>query len=352
VITLPWRNPTRVAALNAALAERILIIDGAMGTMLQQHNLGEADYRGERFASGSEGGHDLKGDNDLLTLTRPDLIASIHTAYLDAGADLIETNTFNSTAISQSDYQLEHLVRELNVEGARLARRCCDEAERKTPDKPRFVIGVLGPTSRTASISPNVNDPGFRNTSFDELRANYREAADGLIEGGADVLMVETIFDTLNAKAALFAIEEVFEAHGARLPVMISGTITDASGRTLSGQTAEAFYTSVAHCRPLSIGLNCALGARELRPHVEALASLADCFVSAHPNAGLPNAFGGYDEAPEEMAVTLREFAESGLVNLIGGCCGTTPAHIAALVDAVRGLAPRAFGSTSRAGEI
>ena len=342
---LPWLNPARVAALNAALAERILIIDGAMGTMLQEHRLAEEDYRGERFAHGSEGahacGHDLKGDNDLLTLTRPSLIAAIHTAYLVAGADLIETNTFNATAISQSDYRLEHLVRELNFEGARLARQCCDEAEAKTPDKPRFVIGVLGPTSRTASISPDVNDPGFRNTSFDELRANYREAADGLIDGGADTLMVETIFDTLNAKAALFAIEEAFDARGSRLPVMISGTITDASGRTLSGQTAEAFLTSLSHSRPISIGLNCALGARELRPHVEALANLANCYVSAHPNAGLPNAFGGYDETPEEMATTLREFAESGLVNLIGGCCGTTPAHIAALADAVRGLPPR-----------
>ncbi len=342
---LPWLNPARVAALNAALAERILIIDGAMGTMLQEHRLAEEDYRGELFAHGSEGahacGHDLKGDNDLLTLTRPSLIAAIHTAYLVAGADLIETNTFNATAISQSDYRLEHLVRELNFEGARLARQCCDEAEAKTPGKPRFVIGVLGPTSRTASISPDVNDPGFRNTSFDELRANYREAADGLIDGGADTLMVETIFDTLNAKAALFAIEEAFDARGSRLPVMISGTITDASGRTLSGQTAEAFLTSLSHSRPLSIGLNCALGARELRPHVEALANLANCYVSAHPNAGLPNAFGGYDETPEEMATTLREFAESGLVNLIGGCCGTTPAHIAALADAVRGLPPR-----------
>ena len=342
---LPWLNPARVAALNAALAERILIIDGAMGTMLQEHRLAEEDYRGERFAHGSEGahacGHDLKGDNDLLTLTRPSLIAAIHTAYLVAGADLIETNTFNATAISQSDYRLEHLVRELNFEGARLARQCCDEAEAKTPGKPRFVIGVLGPTSRTASISPDVNDPGFRNTSFDELRANYREAADGLIDGGADTLMVETIFDTLNAKAALFAIEEAFDARGSRLPVMISGTITDASGRTLSGQTAEAFLTSLSHSRPISIGLNCALGARELRPHVEALANLANCYVSAHPNAGLPNAFGGYDETPEEMATTLREFAESGLVNLIGGCCGTTPAHIAALADAVRGLPPR-----------
>lgn len=355
---LPWLNPARVAALEQALSERILIIDGAMGTMLQTHNLGEMDYRGERFSHGFDAahalihgpgcGHDLKGNNDLLTLTRPDLIAAVHSAYLDAGADLIETNTFNATSISQADYHLEHLVRELNFEAAKLARRCCEEAEKKTPDKPRFVIGVIGPTSRTASISPDVNDPGFRNISFDELREAYRTAADGLIDGGADVLMVETVFDTLNAKAALFAIEEAFEAHAARLPVMISGTITDASGRTLSGQTAEAFYISLAHSRPLSIGLNCALGAKDLRPHVEALSGLAECAVSAHPNAGLPNAFGGYDETPEEMAATLREFAESGLLNLVGGCCGTTPAHIAALVRAVADVPPRKSGMLVR----
>ncbi len=349
---LPWINPSRVAALNKALSERILIIDGAMGTMLQTHDLGEVDYRGARFAQGFDGahaqnhapgcGHDLKGDNDLLTLTRPDLIAGVHAAYLDAGADLIETNTFNATSVSQADYHLQHIVRELNFEAAKLARQCCDEAERKIPGKPRFVIGVIGPTSRTASISPDVNDPGFRNTSFDELCATYRTAIDGLIDGGADTIMVETIFDTLNAKAALFAIEEAWQARGARLPVMISGTITDASGRTLSGQTAEAFYTSLAHSRPLSIGLNCALGAKDLRPHVEALSNLAECAVSAHPNAGLPNAFGGYDETPDEMAATLREFAESGLLNLVGGCCGTTPAHIAALAQAVDGLPPRA----------
>ncbi|MBB5885698.1 5-methyltetrahydrofolate--homocysteine methyltransferase [Xanthomonas sp. LMG 8992] len=353
---LPWLNPQRTQKLLQALSERILIIDGAMGTMIQRHGLQEADYRGERFAEGYDAqaghvhgpvcdhapqGHDLKGNNDLLLLTRPEVIAEIHRAYLDAGADLLETNTFNATSISQADYHLEHLVYELNKAGAQVARACCDAVEALTPGKPRFVIGVLGPTSRTASISPDVNDPGFRNTSFDELRATYREAIDGLIDGGADTLMVETIFDTLNAKAALYAIEEVFDARGGRLPVMISGTITDASGRTLSGQTAEAFYASVAHGRPLSVGLNCALGAKDLRPHVETLARIADGYVSAHPNAGLPNAFGEYDETPEEMAATLREFAESGLLNLVGGCCGTTPAHIRAIAEAVRGLPPR-----------
>jgi 5-methyltetrahydrofolate--homocysteine methyltransferase len=352
--TLPWLNPARVAALHAALERRILIIDGAMGTMIQRHRLEEADYRGERFADGydsqhahGEGcGHDLKGNNDLLLLSKPDVIAGVHTAYLEAGADLVETNTFNATSVSQADYHLEHLVYELNKAGAAVARACCDAVEaddlaKGRPDKPRFVIGVLGPTSRTASISPDVNDPGYRNTSFDELRATYREAIDGLIDGGADTLMVETIFDTLNAKAALYAIEEVFDARGGRLPVMISGTITDASGRTLSGQTAEAFYTSVAHGRPLSVGLNCALGAKDLREHVETLATVADSYVSAHPNAGLPNAFGEYDETPEEMAATLKEFAQSGLLNLVGGCCGTTPAHIQAIAEAVAGLPPR-----------
>jgi 5-methyltetrahydrofolate--homocysteine methyltransferase len=349
--TLPWLNPDRVAKLHAALAERILIIDGAMGTMIQRHRLEEADYRGERFVDGHDSahahgdgcGHDLKGNNDLLLLSKPEVIAGVHAEYLDAGADLVETNTFNATAVSQADYHLEHLVYELNKEGARIARECCDAAEAATPDKPRFVIGVLGPTSRTASISPDVNDPGFRNTSFDELRETYREAVEGLIDGGADTIMVETIFDTLNAKAALYAIEEVFDTRGGRLPVMISGTITDASGRTLSGQTAEAFCASVAHGRPLSVGLNCALGAKDLRPHVETLAAVANCYVSTHPNAGLPNAFGEYDETPEEMAETLKEFAQSGLLNLVGGCCGTTPAHIRAIADAVRDVAPRAL---------
>jgi 5-methyltetrahydrofolate--homocysteine methyltransferase len=354
---LPWLHPARVAQLEAALAERILVIDGAMGTMIQRHDLQEADYRGERFAQGYDAffakdghahapgcgceSHDQKGNNDLLTLTRPDIIRGIHEAYLEAGADLVETNTFNSTSVSLADYRLQHLVRELNVEGAKLARAASDAAEAKDPSKPRFVIGVLGPTSRTASLSPDVNRPGFRAITFDELREAYREAASGLIDGGADVLMVETIFDTLNAKAALFAIEEEFDARGGRLPVMVSGTITDASGRTLSGQMAEAFWYSVRHGQPLSIGLNCALGAKDLRAHVDVLAQVADAYVSTHPNAGLPNAFGGYDETPEDMADVLKEFAEAGLLNLVGGCCGTTPEHIRALAEAVRGMPPR-----------
>ncbi|MHB8447988.1 MAG: homocysteine S-methyltransferase family protein [Rudaea sp.] len=348
---LPWTNPARVAALEAALAERILVIDGAMGTMLQGYKLDEDGYRGERFARGHAGthahghgpscDHDVKGNNDLLTLTQPKIIRAVHTAYLDAGADLVETNTFNSTTISQADYHLEHLVPELNREGARLARECCDIAEAGTPGKPRFVIGVLGPTSRTASISPDVNNPGFRNVDFDTLAAAYAQATHALMEGGADALMVETVFDTLNAKAALFAIEQAFDAIGARMPVMISGTITDLSGRTLSGQTTEAFYYSLRHARPLSIGLNCALGATELRAHVDALARVAECRVSTHPNAGLPNAFGEYDETPGQMATIIAEFARSGLVNLVGGCCGTTPEHIAAIAAAVRGVAPR-----------
>lgn len=361
--TLPWRHPARVAQLESALRQRILIIDGAMGTMIQRHRLSEADYRGQRFAHGldalqaqpacttnAEGEHvhgagcgcDLKGNNDLLTLTQPQIIAGIHRAYLQAGADFVETNTFNSTTLSQADYQLEHLAYELNLEGARLARAVCDEIEATTPTQPRFVIGVLGPTSRTASISPDVNNPGFRAVTFGELATAYEEAALGLIKGGADVLMVETVFDTLNAKAALFAIDEAFAKVGARLPVMVSGTITDKSGRTLSGQTAEAFWYSVAHARPLAIGLNCALGAKDLRAHIDILSQIAPTHVSTHPNAGLPNAFGEYDESPAQMAATLREFAEAGLLNLVGGCCGTTPEHIAAIAQAVRGLPPRA----------
>ena len=355
--TVPWINPARVDALLSALAQRILIIDGAMGTMIQRHELQEADYRGERFAQGFDAlfapeghahgagcgcaGYDQRGNNDLLTLSQPSIIRDIHTAYLAAGADLVETNTFNSTAISLADYHLQHLVRELNLRGAQLAREACDVAESANPSQPRFVIGVLGPTSRTASLSPDVNRPGFRATSFDDLAQTYREAVSGLIDGGSDVLMVETIFDTLNAKAALFAIDDVFEARGARLPVMISGTITDASGRTLSGQTAEAFWYSLRHAQPLSIGLNCALGPKDLRPHIDILAQVADVHVSTHPNAGLPNAFGGYDETPEDMAMVLREFAEAGLLNLVGGCCGTTPDHIAAIAHAVKDLPPR-----------
>jgi len=354
---LPWRSPERVAALEAALAARILVIDGAMGTMIQRHELEEADYRGERFAEGYDAlftadGHahaagcgcqsqDQRGNNDLLSLTRPDIISGIHRDYLAAGADLVETNTFNSTSVSLADYHLQHLVRELNREGAALARTACDEFEARDASKPRFVIGVLGPTSRTASLSPDVNRPGFRAISFDELAEAYREATHGLIEGGADVLMVETVFDTLNAKAALFAIDDVFEALGTRLPVLVSGTITDASGRTLSGQTAEAFWYSLRHAQPLAIGLNCALGAKDLRQHIDVLAQVADTHISCHPNAGLPNAFGGYDETPEDMAAMLHEFATSGLLNLVGGCCGTTPEHIAAIVQAVDGIAPR-----------
>ncbi|MGH8152905.1 MAG: homocysteine S-methyltransferase family protein [Rhodanobacteraceae bacterium] len=352
-----WLHPDRVEKLEAALAERILVLDGAMGTMLQAHALDEAGYRGERFANGCDAQHphqhvgehvdangcqrDLKGDNDLLSLTHPEIIREIHAAYLGTGADFVETNTFNSTAISQADYALQHLVRELNRNGAKLARAACDEAERVDPGRPRFAIGVLGPTSRTASLSPDVNNPGFRNVDFDELEGAYADATHGLIEGGADLVMVETIFDTLNAKAALAGVARVFDEVGGRLPVMISGTITDRSGRTLSGQTAEAFWYSVAHARPLSIGLNCALGAKDLRQHVEALARVADCAISAHPNAGLPNELGGYDETPEDMAQTLGEFARDGLLNIVGGCCGTTPAHITAIAEAVRDVAPR-----------
>ena len=355
---LPWKDPARVARLQQALSERILLLDGAMGTMIQQYALDEAGYRGERFALGYDGSHfsqghehgpgcgcagDLRGNNDLLTLSRPEIIRAIHEGYLDAGADLLETNTFNSTRVSQADYKLEHLVPELNREAARLARAACDAFEARDPSRPRFVIGILGPTSRTASMSPDVNDPGFRNITFDELVANYTEAAAALIEGGSDAIMVETVFDTLNAKAALYALDELFEALGARVPVMISGTITDRSGRTLSGQTAEAFWYSLRHSRPLSVGLNCALGARDLRAHVDVLSRVADTLVSCHPNAGLPNAFGGYDEGPEEMAGMLGEFARAGLLNIVGGCCGTTPAHIRAIAAAVAGLPPRAL---------
>jgi 5-methyltetrahydrofolate--homocysteine methyltransferase len=345
---LPWKDPDRTRRLRDALAARILVLDGAMGTMIQRHGLEEADYRGERFAEGYDREHggtprDQRGHNDLLSLTRPALIRDIHAEYLAAGADLVETNTFNSTAIPLEDYGLAHLARELNREGARLARAACDDAEAADPGHPRFVVGVLGPTNRTASISPDVNRPGFRAVTFDDLAAAYREAAEGLLEGGADVLMVETVFDTLNAKAALFAIDDAFAAAGHRVPVMVSGTITDASGRTLSGQTAEAFWYSLRHAEPLAIGLNCALGAKDLRPHIDALSQVADTHVSCHPNAGLPNAFGGYDESPEDMAAVLSGFARDGLLNLVGGCCGTTPAHIAAIADALRDIPPRAI---------
>ena len=331
-------QPDRSAELSTLLTQRLLVLDGAMGTMIQRHGLKESDYRGERFADHP---HDLKGNNDLLVLTQPEIIGGIHREYLEAGADLIETCTFNSTSVSQADYNLTEIVYELNFEGARLARELCDEFTAANPTKPRFVAGVLGPTSRTASISPDVNDPGYRNVTFDELVANYIEAITGLVEGGADILLVETVFDTLNAKAALFAIETFFDRVGRRWPVMISGTITDASGRTLSGQTAEAFWNSLSHIKPLSFGLNCALGANELRQYVEELSRVCDCFVSAHPNAGLPNAFGGYDETPEMLADEIESWAKNGIVNIVGGCCGTSPDHIRVIAERVAAVNPR-----------
>ncbi|HJV24294.1 MAG TPA: methionine synthase [Aromatoleum sp.] len=330
----------RSQELRDLLARRILILDGAMGTMIQQHKLAESDYRGERFKAHPK---DLKGNNDLLVLTRPEVVAGIHRAYLDAGADIIETNTFNGTRVSQAEYGLADVAYEINVAGARLVRELCDEYTAKNPQKPRYCAGVLGPTSRTLSISPDVNDPGFRNISFDALVDDYYDSARGLLEGGADILLIETIFDTLNAKAAVFAVEKLFAETARRVPVMISGTITDASGRTLSGQTAEAFWNSLAHARPISFGLNCALGAKELRQYVEDLSHVCDTHVSAHPNAGLPNPLSptGYDETPEQLATDIREWAQSGLVNIVGGCCGTTPAHIAAIAQAVADIAPR-----------
>ena len=336
----------RLQALQQALKERILILDGGMGTMIQSYKLDESDYRGERFADWPQ---DLKGNNDLLILTRPDAISAIEKAYFDAGADIVETNTFNATRVSQADYGMEALVYELNVEGARLARQAADAKTAETPDRPRFVAGVLGPTSRTCSLSPDVNNPGYRNVTFDELVENYTEATRGLIEGGADLILIETIFDTLNAKAAIFAVQGVFEDLGFELPIMISGTITDASGRTLSGQTTEAFWNSVRHAKPISVGLNCALGAKELRPYLEELSNKADTHVSAHPNAGLPNAFGEYDESPAEMARVVEEFAASGFLNIVGGCCGTTPAHIEAIAKAVAKYAPRAIPDIPKA---
>ena len=329
---------SRIELLPRLLGERILLIDGAMGTMIQRHQLGESDFRGARF---KDHAHDLKGNNDLLVLTQPGIIADIHRQYFAAGADIVETNTFNSQSISQADYKLEHLAYELNVAAAKLARSVADEFEAKEPGRPRFVAGAVGPTNRTASISPDVNNPGFRNVSYDALVEAYTDSVRGLVDGGADLILIETIFDTLNAKAAIYATKKYFDDSGRRLPILISGTITDASGRTLTGQTAEAFWYSVMHAEPLSVGLNCALGAKEMRPHIADLSRVAPCFISAYPNAGLPNAFGGYDETPEMMAAVIREFAQSGLVNIVGGCCGTTPGHIRAFAEAVRGLPPR-----------
>ena len=328
----------RLDALTQALRTRILVLDGAMGTMIQRRKLEEADYRGARFATYDR---DVKGNNDMLSLTQPDIVREIHAEYLEAGADIIETNTFSSTRIAQADYGMEDLAYELNVAGAKLAREAADAASAKTPNKQRFVAGALGPTNKTASISPDVNDPGFRAITFDELKAAFGEQARGLMDGGADLLLVETIIDTLNAKAALFAIDELFEERGERLPIMISGTITDQSGRLLSGQTAEAFWNSLRHTQPLTIGFNCALGADLLRPYVAEVSRVADTYVCAYPNAGLPNAFGEYDEHPHTTAEHLGAWAKDGLVNIVGGCCGTTPDHIAAIAKAVEGVAPR-----------
>ena len=330
---------TRGAGLPALLARRIAIIDGAMGTMIQRYKLGEADFRSTRFADHPK---DLKGNNDLLVLTRPDVILEIHGQYLAAGADLIETNTFGASSIAQEDYGLAHIAREMNVAAARLARQAADA--HSTPDQPRFVAGALGPTPRTASISPDVNDAGARNTSFDELRAAYREQAEGLLEGGCDFFLVETIFDTLNAKAAIFALDELMEDTGERLPVVISGTVTDASGRILSGQTVAAFWHSVRHARPLAVGLNCALGAAVMRPYIEELSKVAsDTYISCYPNAGLPNPMSdtGFDETPQVTGSLLEEFAKSGFLNIAGGCCGTTPEHIAEIAKRLGGYRPR-----------
>lgn len=330
---------TRGQALPDLLAKRILVLDGAMGTMIQRFKLVEADYRGERLRDHPK---DLKNNGDLLVLTRPDVIRDIHEGYLAAGADMLETNTFGANSVAQDDYGLGHLAREMNVAAARLAREACDKFA--TPGHPRFVAGALGPTPRTASISPDVNDPGARNVDFEQLRASYYEQVSGLVEGGVDLLLVETIFDTLNAKAALFAIEEFFADSGERLPVIISGTVTDASGRILSGQTVTAFWHSVRHARPLAVGLNCALGAALMRPYIQELAKVAgDTFISCYPNAGLPNPMSdtGFDEKPEDTSRLLREFAAEGLVNIVGGCCGTTPEHIAAIGEAVRPLGAR-----------
>lgn len=329
--------------LYKALGERILILDGAMGTMIQRYNFTEEDYRGERFKDWKS---PLKGNNDLLSLTQPEAIEEIHRKYLLAGADIIETNTFSGTTIAMADYQMEDLVYELNYESAKIAKKVCDEFTAQNPNKPRFVAGSIGPTNRTASLSPDVNDPGYRAITFDELRIAYKQQAEALLDGGSDILLVETIFDTLNAKAALFAIDEIREERNITIPIMVSGTITDASGRTLSGQTAEAFLISVSHLNLLSVGFNCALGAKQLTPYLETLSHNSDFYISAYPNAGLPNAFGKYDESPEFMAEQIREYAEKRLINIVGGCCGTTPPHIKAIADLVKDYEPRKLKET------
>ncbi|GGG34790.1 hypothetical protein GCM10011344_39490 [Dokdonia pacifica] len=321
-----------------ALKERILVLDGAMGTMLQAYKFSEEDFRGERF---KDFHIPLKGNNDLLSITQPHAIAEVHRKYFEAGADIVETNTFSGTTIAMADYELENVVYELNYASAKIAKEVAQSFTEKEPHKPRFVAGSIGPTNKTASMSPDVNDPGYRAISFDELRIAYKQQVEALIDGGVDILLVETVFDTLNAKAALFAIEEVKEERDTDIPVMISGTITDASGRTLSGQTAEAFLISIQHIPLLSVGFNCALGAKQLQPHLEAIASRTQAGISAHPNAGLPNAFGEYDETPEEMAVQIKNYVDKNLVNIVGGCCGTTPAHIKAIASIVEGVTPR-----------
>ena len=327
--------------IKEILKSRIMIIDGAMGTMIQRHKLEELDYRGERFKDWHK---DVKGNNDLLSITQPEIITGIHKQYLEAGADIIETNTFSSTIIAQADYDMQSLAYELNVESANCARKAADEFTALDPNKPRFVAGAIGPLNKTLSLSPDVNNPGFRAVTFDEVVDAYTEQIRGLVDGGVDILLVETIFDTLNAKAAIYAIKEFFrKSKKTELPIMISGTITDASGRTLSGQTLEAFYVSVIHANPLSIGLNCALGASEMRPHIEELSAIAKCFTSAYPNAGLPNAFGEYDEQPHETAHIIEEWAKQGFVNIVGGCCGTTPDHIKHIAEEVKKFTPRAL---------
>jgi 5-methyltetrahydrofolate--homocysteine methyltransferase len=325
--------------IKEILEQRIMILDGAMGTMIQRHKLKEEDYRGERFKNHPAS---LKGCNDLLCLTQPQIIREIHEQYLNAGADIIETNTFNATAISMADYKLEEYVYEINRAAATIARQSIENVSPQVEiRRSKFVAGAMGPTNKTASISPDVNDPGFRGVTFDELVEAYTEQIRGLMDGGVDLLLVETIFDTLNAKAAIFAIKEYFEKTGKEIPILLSGTITDQSGRTLSGQTPEAFWNSVAHAEALSVGLNCALGAALMRPYIEELSGVASCYISCYPNAGLPNQFGEYDESPEHMASVIREFAKAGFVNIVGGCCGTTPDHIRAMADAVRNISPR-----------
>lgn len=327
-----------MSKIEKLLEERILVLDGAMGTMLQRYAFKEEDFRGDRFKDWK---HPLMGNNDLLSLTQPDAIAEVHRKYFEAGADIVETNTFSGTTIAMADYHMEELVYELNYQSAKIAKEVAQEFTEKDPTKPRFVAGSIGPTNKTASMSPDVNDPGFRAISFDELRIAYKEQVEALLDGGADILLVETIFDTLNAKAALFAIEEVKEERNIHVPVMVSGTITDASGRTLSGQTAEAFLISISHLPILTVGFNCALGASQLVPHLEVLSAKTEFGVSAHPNAGLPNAFGAYDETPEQMAAQIKEYLEKGLVNIVGGCCGTTPEHIKAIADLAAQFQPR-----------